>query len=103
MLVDFLTKPLQGSAFMRMRDIIILTGPLPVEERVREFKFVKQKPTKKEANGNNGNNSNIFANRNNSITYAEILKGVKVRYKKGITKQLIELIILVLSKLNNTQ
>lgn len=34
MLADYLTKPLQGSSFKRMRDIIMVNAPFSVEERV---------------------------------------------------------------------
>lgn len=37
MIADFLTKPLQGMVFKRMRDIIMGVTPFPVEERVGEY------------------------------------------------------------------
>ena len=38
MLADFLTKPLQGSVFRRMRDIIMGITPFPSEERVGDYR-----------------------------------------------------------------
>ena len=37
MIVDFLTKLLQGSLFRRMRNIILEYAPLPTEERVGKY------------------------------------------------------------------
>ena len=37
MIADFLTKPLQGSLFRRMRNIIMEYASLPTEERVGKY------------------------------------------------------------------
>ena len=39
MIADFLTKPLQGTHFTRMRDIIMGQCPFPVEERVENYEI----------------------------------------------------------------
>lgn len=36
MIADFYTKPLQGSLFKKLRDIIMVHTAIPVEERVEE-------------------------------------------------------------------
>ena len=41
MIADFLTKPLQGSLFKRMRSIIMGYAPFPTEERVGKYVNVK--------------------------------------------------------------
>ena len=46
MLADFLTEPLQGSLFKRMRDIIMGITPFPVEERVGKYRKVSKKTCK---------------------------------------------------------
>ena len=42
MISDFLTKPLQGSLFKRMKSIIMGHAPFPTEERVGKYITVKQ-------------------------------------------------------------
>ena len=61
MLADFLTKPLQGSVFRMMRDIIMGVTPFPIEERVEDFRKVTI-----------GNRSNT--EKNNDVETATYLK-----------------------------
>ena len=56
MLADFLTKPLQGSAFKRVRDIIMGNATFTVEERVGNREKPRLNPTE---NGENRNISKI--------------------------------------------
>ena len=43
MIADYYTKPLQGSLFKKMRDILIGLAPFPDEERVRLSEKVSKK------------------------------------------------------------
>ena len=72
MLADFLTKPLQGSQFRMMRDIIMGITPFPVEERVGDYRKVTKNVDVADTTGarTDGNKS---LNRSLKPTYAEIL------------------------------
>ena len=64
MLADFLTKPLQGSNFKRIRDIIMGVATFPVEERVDVSNPEKLIATKNVASAGSGG----------VLTYAQIVK-----------------------------
>ena len=76
MIADFYTKPLQGSLFRKLRDILMGLAPFPEEERVAVCKKVSLEID------SSGNGSEPVSrepstiNRNvKSVTYADVVRG----------------------------
>ena len=82
MLADFLTKPLQGSVFRRMRDIIMGITPFPSEERVGDYRKKGGKPLTGGTSGRRTDAITYGANKNERSvcskrpTYADIVSRV---------------------------
>ena len=90
MLADFLTKPLQGSLFRRMRDIIMGITPFPSEERVGDYRKMngESRLNSTSKKGSKGKKNN--PHKNNDVrsvrpTYADVVRKM-VRFKEGERK-----------------
>ena len=90
MLADFLTKPLQGSLFRRMRDIIMGITPFPSEERVGDYRKMsgESRLNSTSEKGSKGKKNN--PHKNNDVrsvrpTYADVVRKM-VRFKEGERK-----------------
>ena len=76
MIADYFTKPLQGSLFKKMRDILMGLAPFPEEERVgvRNKVSLESGSSVNEAKPVSRNLSRLD-NINKVVTYADVVRG----------------------------
>ena len=76
MIADYYTKPLQGSLFKKMRDILMGLAPFPEEERVGVQKKVRSE-AKSSGNGDGpvSRNLSTMGKNKNGVTYADVVRG----------------------------
>ena len=84
MLAGFLTKPLQGSLFRRMRDIIIGITPFPSEEHVGDYRKMSGESQKSRTNNTSGKRPDA-KNNGTRLIYAGVVRN-KVKFKEGKRK-----------------
>ena len=84
MIADFYTKPLQGSLFRKLRDILMGLAPFPEEERVAVCKTVSletdssgngSEPVSREPNKPVSKEPSTINRNVKSVTYADVVRG----------------------------
>ena len=75
MIADYYTKPLQGSLFKKMRDILMGLAPFPDEERVRSSNNVSKNIKASENYDEDVSRKTVQINEDkNSVTYADMVR-----------------------------
>ena len=76
MIADYYTKPLQGSLFKKMRDILMGLAPFPEEERVGVQKKVRSE-AKSSGIGEDPVSRNLgtMGKNKKGVTYADVVRG----------------------------
>ena len=75
MIADYYTKPLQGSLFKKMRDILMGLAPFPDEERVRLSNNVSKNMKASENYDEDVSRKTVPINEDkNSVTYADMVR-----------------------------
>ena len=75
MIADYYTKPLQGSLFKKMRDILMGLAPFPDEERVRLSNNVSKNIKASENYDEDVSRKTVQINEDkNSVTYADMVR-----------------------------